>query len=193
MEEPTGTDAQTASPRERQFSILLPVETADRLERIARAKAMPVERIIQELTMNYATREADSLQARIGRGVELVKRLINAGRDELMVVSIAGTGPFQERQRKRDRLVELGLKAFEELVKISDSEELAKQSQFRMRAFLVLTRVGAFTDAVIHNQEEADVLDLLERLEQEETEFEEHLKKMKARESELEKARSSTG
>jgi len=197
MKEPTETEPQNTSQRECEFSILLSAETADRLERIARAKAMPVERIIQELTMNYVAREADPVQARIGRGVELVKGLIEAGRDELMLVStagaIAGTRPFQERQHKRDRLAEMGLQAFEELVKISDSEQIAKQSQFRLRAFLVLARVGAFTDAVIHNQDEADLLDLIEQLEQAEKKFEEELKKIKARESELEKARSSTG
>jgi predicted transcriptional regulator len=189
MKEPSRTNPETASQRERDFSILLPAETADRLEHIARSKAMPVDRIIQQLTIEYVTKEGESVQDRIRRGVELVEGLIAVAKDELMLVSLAGTEAFQERQRKRDRLVELGLRAFEELVKISDSEQLARQSEFRLRAFLVLARVGAFTDAVIHNQDEADVLDLIEQLEQTNKELQEYMKKMKAKEAELEKGR----
>lgn len=193
MDEPPRTKPEITGQIERDFSILLPAETADRLESIARRKAMPVNRIIQQITMEYVTKESESVQDRIARSLELVKGLIAAAKHEFMSVSLAGTEAFQERQRKRDHLVELGMLAFEELVKISDSEQLARQSEFRMRAFLVLARVGAFTDAVIHHQDEADVLDLLEQLEQRNRELDEYMKKRKAKEADLEKSRWKTG
>lgn len=58
-----------------------------------------------------------------------------------------------------------------------------------MQAFLALARVGAFTAAVIHNQDEADILDLLEQVEQGNKELEEKLERTKAKEADREKAR----
>jgi cell division protein FtsB len=78
------------------------------------------------------------------------------------------------------------MRAFEEISRISESEQVAKESEFRLQSFQVLARVGAFTSAVIQNQDEADVVDLLERVEKVNRELEKRLQKVKAREEELE-------
>lgn len=188
-------DSSPAEPRyvtdcsERGFSILLPANAADRLEQIAQTKAMPVERLLQWLITEYVKEESRSFEDRIKRVNELVGNLVAAVRDDLMQTRIAGTAAFEERQRKRDHLVELGMRAFEAISRISESEQLAKESEFRLQAFLVLARVGAFTAAVVHNQDEADILDLLEQIEQGNKELEEKLERAKAKEADRERAR----
>jgi hypothetical protein len=158
------------------------------LERIAQSKVIAVERLLQQLITEYVIEENRSLEDRMNRVNELVKDLVAAVKRPEMMTRIAGTAAFEERQRKRDHIVELGMQAFEELGKISESEQVAKESEFRLQAFLVLARVGAFTAAVIHNQDEADVLDLLKRVEDLNKELEERLKKVKAKETEREDA-----
>ena len=51
---------------------------------------------------------------------------------------------FEERKKKRDHLVELGMQAYDELRKISSSEEAARGAGFRLEAFSVMARVGKF-------------------------------------------------
>jgi hypothetical protein len=91
---------------------------------------MPVERLLHWLITEYVKEESRSFEDRIRRVNELVGNLVAAVRDDLMQTRIAGTAAFEERQRKRDRLVELGMGAFEAISKISESEQLAKESEF---------------------------------------------------------------
>lgn len=189
MKEPSLSESNSAiGQADRGFWILVPVDAVNCLERIAQNKAIPVERLLQQLITEYVTEEDRSLEDRMNRVNELVKELVAAVKRPQMLPRIAGTAAFEERQHKRDHLVELGMQAFEELGKISESEQVAKESEFRLQAFVVLARVGAFTAAVIHNQDEADVLDLLERVEQVNKELEEKLEKIKAKETEREDA-----
>ena len=188
MKENSPADREAITNRTgRVFTIQLQVETADQLERIAQTNEMQVEQLLQQLVAEYVVEESRSVEDRIRLVYEHVECLIAAVKDELFQVRIAsGTVTFEERQRKRAHLVELGMRAFEEISRISESEQVAKESEFRLQSFQVLARVGAFTSAVIQNQDEADVVDLLKRVEKVNRELEKRLKKVKAREEELE-------
>jgi hypothetical protein len=164
---------------DRGFWILLPVDAVNYLEHTAQSKAISLERLLQQLITEHVTEETRSLEDRMNHLNELLKELVVAVKNPQMLPKIAGTAAFEERQHKRDHIVELGLRALEEVSRISESDQLAKESGSRLRAFTVLARVGAFTDAVIHNQDEADVLDLLERMEQINRELQKELKKAK--------------
>lgn len=87
--------------------------------------------------------------------------------------------PFEERKKKRDHLVELGMEAYDELRKISSSEQAAKEAEFRLAAFTVMARVGNFNAAIIRDQEAEEVLQILEELEEGYDKVEEELEKLK--------------
>jgi hypothetical protein len=163
------------------FWVVLPVDAVNYLERAAQSKATSVERLLQQLITEHVAEKTRSLEDRMNHLNELLKELVEAVKNPQMLPRIAGTAAFEERQHKRDHIVEIGLRALEEVSRISESDQLAKESGSRLRAFTVLARVGAFTDAVIHNQDEADVLDLLKRVDQTNRELQRELKKAKER------------
>jgi hypothetical protein len=93
---------------------------------------------------------------------------------------------FEERKKKRDHLVELGMQAYDELKKISSSEAASREAGFRLVAFTVMARVGNFNAAIIRDQEAGDVIDILEDIEEGNEKMEAELEKLKKERREIE-------
>jgi hypothetical protein len=100
---------------------------------------------------------------------------------------------LEDRKRKREHLVELGMQAYDELRKISSSEQTAKEAEFRLAAFAVMARVGNFNAAIIRDQEADDLLQFIDEIEEGYEKIEEELEKLKKegrQREEVEEARS---
>ncbi len=98
---------------------------------------------------------------------------------------------FEERKKKRDHLFELGIEAYEELRKISQSEKASKEAEFRMRAFTVMARVGMFNAAVIRDQEAEDIARFLAELEEGNAKIDAELEKLEKENKEEEARRAA--
>jgi hypothetical protein len=97
----------------------------------------------------------------------------------------------EDRKKKRNHLVELGMQAYDELRKISSSEQAAREAGFRLEAFTVMARMGNFNAAIIRDQEAEDVLRFLDDVEEKYDKMEEMLEKLKKerQKEEVEQAR----
>lgn len=150
-------EEKRGSDSERSFSVLLPSQIAEMLEHISQTEAVPVERLLQNLLTEYVNEKCKPLEERMHRVNELINELVVQVKETLMQTCIAGTGipaSFDERKRKRDRMVELGMKAFEELSKIAESEAASRESGFRLEAFKVVARLGMFNAALIQTKKQ---------------------------------------
>jgi len=172
------------SDGERSFSVLLPSQIAGILEDISQTEAVAVERFLQNLLTEYVNEKCKPIEERIHRVNELINELVVLVKETLMQTCIAGTrilASFDERKRKRDRMVELGMKAFEELSKIAESETAARESGFRLEAFKVVARLGMLNAALIRDQETEDLRNLIAELEEDNEELRKTRKKVEAK------------
>lgn len=72
-----------------------------------------------------------------------------------------------ERQRKRGRMLELGMDAFENIYQMTKSEKSAEEAQHRIQAYQVLARLGVFNAALLRDASEDEILAKMIQLEQE--------------------------
>ena len=100
---------------------------------------------------------------------------------------------FEERKKKRDHLVEIGMQAYDELRKISSSEQAAREAGFRLEAFSVMARVGKFNAAIIRDQEAEEILQFMEEIEEGNERIEEELKELKKERGDRERGGKVTG
>jgi len=120
--------------------------------------------------------------------VALAKEVLRqeiAERDSVRITAKVATA-HDERRKRRDRLLEVGMEAYEELRKLSGSEEASKEAEYRMRAYMVMARVGAFNAAVIKDQETEDLSNLIMEVEETNEALEEELEKVREKQRELE-------
>ena len=81
------------------------------------------------------------LDVRLRRINELIKEMVVLAKKTPMQEgkdAKTGTHAFEERKRKRDHVVDLGMEAYDELRKISASEQASKEAEFRLPAFTVM-------------------------------------------------------
>jgi hypothetical protein len=133
----------------------------------------------------------ERIESRLGRVNLLIQTFTDLAREEMLERDgVRPTGtlvPIQdERRKKRDRLVELGMEAYEELCRICASEQAAKEAACRMQAYRVMAQVGAFNAAVISDQETEDLSELIYEIEARGRQFEEEIEKLKEKRRELE-------
>jgi len=112
--------------------------------------------------------------------VELANVVLEEESMEKQVVRIAAklSPGHDERKKRRGRLLELGMEAYEELRQISGSEEAAKEAEFRMHADQVMARVGAFNAAVIRDQEAEELAQMIADIEEGNEKLEESMKEI---------------
>lgn len=70
-----------------------------------------------------------------------------------------------ERQRKRGRMLDVGMDAFEDIYQIAKSEKSAEEAQYRVQAYQVLARLGAFNAALLRDASEDEILAKMIQLE----------------------------
>jgi len=126
-----------------------------------------VDEVLQELIIKTVEYEAEPLEERMRRVKTLITKIATAIRKMPMqeLKDVETRVAREDRKKKRDHLVELGMEAYDELKKISTSEEAAREAEFRLKAFLVMARIGAFNAAVIRDQEAEDLEHLLAEIE----------------------------
>lgn len=135
-------------------------------------RAKPVENEIEPLGVRLRR-----VNGMIKDLVTLAKDTVAQEREEAGQVRIAANLPpeFDERKKRRNQLLELGMQAYEELRQISSSEQTARQAEYRMQAYQVMARVGAFNAAVIRDQEAEDLAHMIAELEEGNDKLEESL------------------
>ena len=165
----------------RSFSVQLPAKVADWVGKAALREEKTSEQFLRELVITSAEEEAMPLTVRLQRLDELVKKMgVIVKKTPMQEEKDANAGPLagEERKKKRDRLVELGMEACDELRKITGSEEAAKEAEFRLQAFMVMARLGSFSAAVIRDQETEDLEQAIAEIEEQNDKFDEKLKEM---------------
>jgi hypothetical protein len=173
----------------RVASIMLPVHIAEWIEHTAHQKDKTSEQFLRELVVEIFSEQTEPLDVRLQRLDGLIEKMAVLVRKMAMQVEKdAKTGiiAHEGRRKKRDHLIELGLEAYDELRKISRSEEASKEAEFRLQAFMVMARLGSFTAAVIHDQETEDLTQLIMEVEETNERLEDELKKVEKKRREEE-------
>ena len=175
----------------RVASITLPVHIAEWIERTAHQKDKTTEQFLRELVIETFNEQTEPLDVKLHRLDELIEKMaVLVKKTPMQEEKDAKTGiiAHEGRRKKRDHLIQLGIEAYDELRKISRSEEASKKAEFRLQAFMVMARLGSFSAAVIHDQETEDLTQLIAEVEETNQRLEDELKKVekKAREEEEE-------
>ncbi len=173
----------------RGFSVQLPAHVADGVEQAALRKGRMVAQFLRDLATESVEERVEPLEVRLQRISGLIREIVVSTRKMAMQEEKdAKTGPVagEERKKKRDHLVELGMEACDELRKISRSEEAAKEAEFRLQAFMVMARLGSFSAAVIRDQQAEDIVQFLAEVEEENERFDEKLKELEKKRREKE-------
>ena len=175
----------------RVFSIQLPTNVSDWVERVASAKGLTAEQQLGELITERARRDIEPLDVQLRRVNQLIKEIVvMAKKTPMQEEKDAKTGKpaFHERKKKRDHLIELSMQAYEELSKITKSERAAKEAEVRLQAFTVMARVGLFNAAIIRDQEVEDISRLIEEIREENDKFDAKIKELEKEKREEEAA-----
>ena len=137
----------------------------------------------------------ESFEVRSRRVSLVIRNLVDLARETLqqevaerdsVLITAKVASAQEERRKRRDRLIEVGMEAYEELRKLSGSEEASREAEYRMRAYMVMARVGVFNAAVIKDQEAEDLTNLIMEVEETNAELEEELEKVREKQQELE-------
>jgi hypothetical protein len=173
----------------RSFSVQLPANVADWVGKAAVRKEKTPEQFLRELIITSVEEEAKPLTRRLQRLDELVKKMqVTVKKTPMQEEKDAKTHvhSLEERTKRREHLIELGLEAYDELRKITASEQASKESEARLQAFAVMARIGTFNAAVIRDAENDEIGSLLAQLEESDVRLKEKLRKLEKKEREEE-------
>lgn len=171
--------------------VKLPLRIVDWIAHEARRKQSTSESILEEIVTRTVDKELEPLHDRLRRVNQLIKQIIEGGVETLRLevqeaeratgkVMIASNLPpsFDERKKRRDHLLELGMEAYEELKQISSSEQASREAGYRLQAYQVMARVGMFNEAIIRDQEAEELAQAIEALEEGNCRLEESMKEI---------------
>ena len=126
---------ERVNAQSKECIVNLPVYVVEWIATEARKRNSTSEELMEEIITATVNKEAEPLPDRLRRVNQLIKRLVRLGFETTTweaqetersrgQVSIASKLPpsFDERRKRRDRLLELGMEAYEELKQISSSE-----------------------------------------------------------------------
>jgi len=160
----------------RSFSVQLPANVTDWVGKAAVRKEKTPEQFLRELIITSIEEEAMPLTLRLQRLDELVKKMqVTVKKTPMQEEKDAKTHvhSLEERTKRREHLIELGLEAYDELKKIAASEQASKRSKSRLQAFAVMARIGTFNAAVIRDAENDELGTLLAEVEETNEQFKE--------------------
>jgi hypothetical protein len=164
------------------FSLQLPARIADLVEQTALMKGQTAEHFLCEMIVKAVEEEeALPVEVHLQRFNELVQKMdVIVKKTPMQEEKDAKTAvhSLEERAKKREHLIELGIEAYDELRKIATSEQASKESESRIQAFAVMTRIGTFNAAVIRDAENDELGNLLAEMEETDDRFKEELKKL---------------
>ena len=165
----------------RSFSVQLPANVADWVGKAAVRKTKTPEQLLRGLIIKSVEEEAMPLTLRLQRLDDLVKKMqVIVKKTPMQEEKDAKTHihSLEERTKRREHLIELGLEAYDELRKIAASEQASKESEARLQAFAVMARIGTFNAAVIRDAENDELGNLLAELEETDVRLKEKMKKL---------------
>jgi hypothetical protein len=129
--------------------------------------------IVRDMTRDYITEFSGSqskfVTPKILQATQLIKQLIAYGRvsktplksSKTPLEAQKDTDVREERQRKRGKLLEMGMLAFEQVYEIAQSEEKAKAAKYRVQAYLVLSSLGKLNAAILRDATDEELLTLM--------------------------------
>jgi hypothetical protein len=175
----------------RSFSVQLPANIVDWVGKAALRKDKTLEQFLRELIITSVEEEAMPLEVRLQRLDQLVNKMeLIVKKTPMQEEKDAKTTvhSLEERTKRREHLIELGIEAYDELRKITASEQASKESESRLQAFAVMARIGTFNAAVIRDAENDELGHILAELEETDARLKEELEKVekKRREEEAE-------
>jgi len=111
---------------------------------------------------------------KIIRATQLIKELVAyATVLKVPLQEQKGTDAAREqRQKKRDRLLQMGMDAFDQVYKIAQSEREAETAKCRVQAYKVLASLGKMNIAILENSTDEDLLGVMLELEDENADLE---------------------
>jgi hypothetical protein len=169
------------------FSVQLPAHVVDWVGKAALRRNETPERFLRELIIASVEEEAMPLEVRLQRLDQLVKKMeLIVKKTPMQEEKDAKTAvrSLEERAKKREHLIELGMEAYDELRKIAASEQASKESESRLQAFAVMARIGMFNAAVISDAENDELGHLLAEIEETDARLKEELEKLEKRREE---------
>jgi len=116
----------------RNFSVGLPVHVADWVEHTAHSRGKATEQFLMELITETVEERAEPVEVRLQRIDELIGRMAVLAKKMPMQEekeAKTGTPPLEERKKKREHLIEIGMEAYDELRKIAASEQSSKEAE----------------------------------------------------------------
>lgn len=165
----------------REFSVRLPVQVAEWITEASLRKNKTPEQFLRELIITSVEEEAMPIEVRLQRLDDLVKKIqLAVKKTPMQEEKDAKTHihSLEERTKRREHLIELGMEAYDELRKIAASEQASKESESRLQAFAVMARVGTFNAAVIRDAENDELESLLEEMEETDAKLRAKLEKL---------------
>jgi hypothetical protein len=173
------------------FSLQLPARAADLVEQAALRKGQRAEHFLREMIVEAVEEEALPAEVHLERLDELVKKMDLVVKKTPMQEekdASKAVHSLEERTKRREHLIELGIEAYDELRKIATSEQASKESESRIQAFAVMARIGTFNAAVIRDAENDELGNLLAEVEETDSRLKAELKRLekKRREEEAE-------
>lgn len=165
----------------RAFSLQLPIHLAAWVEQAALRKSKTPEQFLGELIIKSVEEEAMPLELRLQRLEGLINKMTILTKKMPMQEEKDAKKhihSLEERTKRREHLIELGMEAYDELRKITRDEQASKEAEARLQAFTVMARVGTFNAAVIRDAENDELGSLLAEVEETNARFNEELKRL---------------
>ena len=189
MKDPSGSKFENENAGNmHDFSLQLPARAADLVKQAALRKGQTAEHFLREIIVE-AVEEQEALPAEVHleRLDELVKKMDLVVKKTPMQEekdASKAVHSLEERTKRREHLIELGIEAYDELRKIATSEQASKESESRIQAFAVMARIGTFNAAVIRDAENDELGNLLAEVEETDRRLKAELKKQEKRREE---------
>ncbi len=130
-----------------------------------------LRKLVEDFLEEFSLSETPLLIAKTQHAVLMIKELIATAKvmkfPRQSEKGGAGGLAQEERQRRREKLSSLGMDSFAEVYKIAMSEKAAEESQYRIQAYMVLSRLGAFNAAVLRDATREEMIEHMVQLEEE--------------------------
>jgi hypothetical protein len=125
--------------------------------------------LVREFVEEFSLTNPRIATTKIMQATQLIKQLVAyASVLKTPLQEEKGAPPARlERQRKRDRLLNMGMDAFDQVYKIAQSEKEAEAAKARIQAYKVLALLGKLNALILKDATDEELLNLMLELEDE--------------------------
>ena len=129
------------------------------LEALALARGTGLARLVRNVLLDYA-HEVAATQRGVAATLDRIQALVNTLEVQTCAVGIAGI----QTQKEREELHETAMALLNEAIKLSESEEAAKNARARMEAMRLVSNISRTTLAILTGYDRRDIEVLLDEL-----------------------------